>query len=207
VFCPDLPFADPRAQYPPRRSHRMTPQSPVAPNSHLNASLPLGNRTARAIWSVAYALLVRLSPRPAHAWRAWVYRLFGATLGRDCHIYPGARVWAPWNLQCEDCVGIADEAVIYNTLPMKLGSHCVISQQAYLCGATHDFELEGFPMVSAPISIGRHAWICARAVVGPGVRVADGAVLGLASVTTRHLEAWTVYAGAPARPIRQRVMR
>jgi putative colanic acid biosynthesis acetyltransferase WcaF len=184
----------------------MLPQSPVL-NSHLGASLPLGNRAARALWSAAYTLLVRPSPRPAHAWRALIYRLFGATLGPHCHIYPGARIWAPWNLTCEDRVGIADGAVIYNTLPTKLGSHCVISQQAFLCGATHDFEIEGFPMVSAPISIGARAWICARAVVGPGVRVGDGAVLGLGSVTTRTLEPWTVYAGAPARPLRKRVMR
>jgi len=61
--------------------------------------------------------------------------------------------------------------------------------------------------VSLPITVGRHAWVCARAVVGPGVTVGDGAVLGLASVTMRDLEPWTVYAGAPARPLRKRVMR
>jgi putative colanic acid biosynthesis acetyltransferase WcaF len=179
----------------------------IAPSSFTGPSLPLGNRLARALWTVAHLLLVRASPRPLHAWRAAIYRLFGATLGAHCHIYPAARVWAPWNLVCEDHVGIGDEAVIYNTLPLRLGSHCVISQQAYLCGATHDFEAAGFPMLSAPIVIGRHAWICARAVVGPGVTVGDGAVLGLASVTTRALEPWTVYAGAPARPTRKRSPR
>jgi putative colanic acid biosynthesis acetyltransferase WcaF len=184
----------------------MTPTA-VASSSFTDASLPLGNRLARALWGAIHLLLVRPSPRPLHAWRAAVYRAFGATLGAHCHIYPAARVWAPWNLVCEDHVGIGDEAVIYNTLPLRLGSHCVISQQAYLCGATHDFEAEGFPMVSAPIAVGRHAWICARAVVGPGVSVGDGAVLGLASVTTRNLDAWTVYAGAPARPLRKRSMR
>jgi putative colanic acid biosynthesis acetyltransferase WcaF len=184
----------------------MTPIATTA-GSHLGASMPLANRIGRALWWFAHLVLVRPTPRPMHAWRAAVLRLFGATLGPDCHIYPAARIWAPWNLICDDTVGIADGAVVYNPLPVRLGSHCVISQDAYLCGATHDFELPGFPMVSAPITIGRHAWICARAVVGPGVTVADGAVLGLASVTTKNLEPWTVYAGAPARPVRQRVMR
>ena len=182
----------------------MTPIAPAV-DSYLGASLPLGNRAARVLWGLVHLLLVRPSPRPCHAWRAAVLRLCGATLGPNCHIYPAARIWAPWNLVCEDTVGIADGAVIYNPLPLRLGSHCVISQDAYLCGATHDFEVPGFPMVSSPISVGRHAWICARAVVGPGVNVADGAVLGLASVTTKDLEAWTVYAGAPARPLRKRV--
>ena len=184
----------------------MTPIAPAV-DSHHGASLPLGNRLARAVWGLAHLVLVRPSPRPFHAWRAAVYRLFGATLGPQCHIYPTAQVWAPWNLVCDDAVGIADGAVIYNTLPMRLGSHCVISQDAFLCGASHDFEAAGFPMVSAPITLGRHAWICARAVVGPGVTVGEGAVLGLASVTVKDLAPWTVYAGAPARALRRRVMR
>lgn len=179
----------------------------TAGSSHVGASLPLANRAARALWWLVHLLLVRPTPRPLHGWRAAIYRLFGARLGPNCHIYPAAVVWAPWNLICEDSVGIADGAVVYNPLPSHLGSHSVISQGAYLCGATHDFEAAGFPMVSAPIKIGRHAWICARAVVGPGVTVADGAVLGLASVTTKNLEPWTVYAGAPARALRKRVMR
>lgn len=178
--------------------------TPTAVNSHLGASLPLGSRVLRALWGWVHLLLVRPSPRPCHAWRAAVLRLFGAKLGPDCHIYPAARIWAPWNLVCEDTVCIGDGAVIYNPQTIRLGSHSVVSQDAYLCGATHDFEAEGFPMVSLPITVGRHAWICARAVVGPGVQVGDGAVLGLASVTARDLEPWTVYAGAPARRLRAR---
>jgi putative colanic acid biosynthesis acetyltransferase WcaF len=184
----------------------MTPLAPAASSYHA-PSLPLANRAARALWGIAHLLLVRWTPRPMHAWRAFVLRMFGAQLGADCHVYPAVRIWAPWNLVCEDCVGIADGAVVYNPAPIRLGSHCVISQDAYLCGATHDFEDPNFPMLSLPITIGRQAWICARAVVGPGVKVGDGAVLGLASVAMRDLEAWTVHAGAPARPLRRRVQR
>jgi putative colanic acid biosynthesis acetyltransferase WcaF len=54
------------------------------------------------------------------------------------------------------------------------------------------------------MEIGSYAWICARACVGPGVKVEEGAVLGLASVATRNLEAWTVYAGSPAARIKER---
>lgn len=163
------------------------------------------SRIARLIWSITYQLLFRFSPRPLHIWRAFLLRLFGASVGPNCHIYPGARIWAPWNLECEDVVAIADGAIIYNAAPIWLGSHCVISQEAYLCGATHDFDDPAFPMISAPIKIGRYVWICARATVCSGVNVADGAVLGLGSIATKNLDAWQVYAGIPARPIRTRV--
>jgi len=54
------------------------------------------------------------------------------------------------------------------------------------------------------MSFGQYAWICARASVGPGVNVGEGAVLGLASVATKDLAPWTVYAGSPATVIRER---
>lgn len=167
-------------------------------------STSLGNRAGRALWAVVYLSLFLPSPRPAHAWRAALLRLFGAQLGPDCHIYPGARIWAPWNLVCEDHVGIADDVVIYNPAPVVLRSHSVVSQQAYLCGAGHDIDDADFPMVSQPIELGRYAWVAARATVCAGVRLGDGAVLGLAGVATGDLEAWSVYAGVPARRLRAR---
>ncbi len=37
-----------------------------------------------------------------------------------------------------------------------------------------------------------------------GVNLGDGAVLGLASVATRDLEPWIIYAGVPATRVRER---
>jgi putative colanic acid biosynthesis acetyltransferase WcaF len=139
-----------------------------------------------------------------HAWRALLLRVFGAQLGPHCHIYPGARIWAPWNLHCEDAVGVADGAVIYNPARITLGSHSIVSQDAYLCGAGHDIDDPGFPMRSASIHVGAYAWVAARATVCAGVRVGDGAVLALGAVATRDLDPWTVYLGVPARASRKR---
>src|SRR5262245_35272701 len=167
-------------------------------------SFSLANRVARFAWGVAYVLLFRISPRPAQAWRALLLRAFGAKLGRACHIYPRARIWAPWNLVCEDVVTIADDTNVYNPAPIVLRARCTISQESYLCGATHDYDDPSFPLVAAPIEIGAHAWICARATVQPGVRVGEGAVLGLGAIATRDLDPWSVYAGVPARRIKGR---
>jgi putative colanic acid biosynthesis acetyltransferase WcaF len=159
------------------------------------------------LWQIVYVLLFRSSPRPLHAWRASLLRLFGARLGPHCHIYPRARIWAPWNLECEDAVAIADEAIIYNPARIELRSHSIVSEQAFLCGASHDYEDPRFPMIWAPILVERHAWICARACVHMGVKVGEGAVLGLGAVAADDLEPWTVYAGVPARRVRQRAHR
>jgi putative colanic acid biosynthesis acetyltransferase WcaF len=139
-----------------------------------------------------------------HAWRATLLRAFGAKLGPNCHFYSGSRIWAPWNLICADQVTAADGAEIYNPAPVYLGSHAIVSQNAYLCGATHDYNDPGFPLLAYTTQIGAYAWICARASVGPGVNVGEGAVLGLASVATRDLNAWCVYAGSPAVKVKER---
>jgi putative colanic acid biosynthesis acetyltransferase WcaF len=163
-----------------------------------------GNRVQRQLWSVVWILLYRPSPRIAHAWRAWLLRRFGAKLGPRCRFYPASRVWAPWNLQCDDTVIVADGAELYNPAPMFLGSHAIVSQGAYLCGATHDYNDPNFPVVSFPIRLGRYAWVAARACVSPGVNLGDGAILGLASVATKDLEPWSIYAGVPARKMKDR---
>lgn len=170
----------------------------------LKPAFRLGNRARRALWNVVYALLFCPSPRPLHAWRRWLLRCFGAKMGAHTHIYPKARIWAPWNLQCEDMATVADDAVIYNPEPLFLGSHAIISQQAYICGATHDYEDPAFPLIAFPIRIEAYAWVCARASVQPGVNVGEGAVLGLGAVATRDLEPWTVYGGIPARALKRR---
>lgn len=170
-------------------------------------SFSLRNRAARALWAVVYATLFRLSPRPLHAWRAMLLRCFGAKLGRGVHVYPKAIVWAPWNLICADFVGIGDGANIYNPAPMRFGEFAVISQDSYLCGATHDYTDPEFPLLAYEMRVGERAWICARASVAPGVQVGAGAVLALASVATHDLEPWGVYAGVPARKVKDRVLK
>jgi putative colanic acid biosynthesis acetyltransferase WcaF len=171
---------------------------------YLVANTPLRVRFRRAVWQLTVTVLFRYSPRPLHAWRIFLLRCFGASVGHSCHIYPGAEIWAPWNLVCEDCVAIADGAVVYNPSPVRLGSHAVLSQQSYLCGASHDYDDPAFPQISAPILVGRYAWVCARASVLPGVTVGDGAVLGLGAIATSDLDGGWVYAGQPARKIRRR---
>ncbi|MBL0943600.1 MAG: putative colanic acid biosynthesis acetyltransferase [Hydrogenophaga sp.] len=169
------------------------------------ASFALGNRLARALWGLVWLLLFRPSPRPAHAWRRTLLRAFGARLGRHVHVYPGVRIWAPWQLEIGDRVGVGDGATLYNMGPLRIGSGAVISQGAHLCGGTHDIDSPNFQLVARPIDIGEHAWVCAEAFVGPGVRLAPGCVLGARSVLMRSVdEAWTVWAGHPAVRVRQR---
>jgi virginiamycin A acetyltransferase len=52
--------------------------------------------------------------------------------------------------------------------------------------------------------IGNDVWIGEKATILPGVRIGDGAIIGLRSVVGSDVPPYTVAAGNPARPIRQR---
>lgn len=167
-----------------------------------NASFTLGHRLRRFVWNSVYALLFRTSPRPCHVWRACLLRLFGARLGQGCHVYPAVKVWAPWNMRLGNYVGIADGVTLYCMDRIEIGDYAVISQGAYLCGGTHDYNSANFQLVIKPILIGTRAWVCAEVFIHPGVVVPDGAVVGARAVVTRSLvEPWAVYAGSPCRQV------
>lgn len=176
----------------------------TAEDAYLRPAFSASNRLRRLLWHTCWLLLYRTSPRPLHGWRSTLLRAFGATMGPNCHFYPASKVWAPWNLVCADQVTAGDEAEIYNPAPMRFGSHVIVSQGAYLCGATHDFDDPAFPLLAYEMTFGAYCWICAKACVGPGVNVGEGAVLGLASVASRDLEPWGIYAGMPAVKVKER---
>lgn len=55
----------------------------------------------------------------------------------------------------------------------------------------------------APVVIGAHAWIGFGSIVLKGVTIGDGAVVAAGSVVTADVDAHTLVAGNPARPIRR----
>ena len=178
----------------------------IAPGADpfVRPAFTLRNRLLRLTWNICWVLLYRISPRPLHSWRSFVLRCFGAKVGPHCHFYPKSKIWAPWNLVCADHVTAGDGVEIYNPVTIQLDSHVILSQESYLCGATHDYNDPAFPLIAYPMHIGAYAWVCARASVAPGVNLGKGAVLGLGSVATRDLEPWSVNVGVPAVKVKDR---
>ena len=168
-------------------------------------SFPLSNRILRMIWSVTYLLFFRLSPRPFHAWRAFLLTLFGAKLGQHVHIYPSVQIWAPWNLRVGNYVGIGNGAILYCMETITIGDYAVISQGAHLCCGTHNYNRKNFQLLVKPIIIESQTWICAEAFIHPGVVIPIGAVIGARAVVTKSLlTPWAVYAGNPCKQVGSR---
>jgi putative colanic acid biosynthesis acetyltransferase WcaF len=160
--------------------------------------VPFRAKARRAIWSLVECTFFRLSPHTSNRFRSFLLRLFGATVGAHCTIRRTARVYYPWLFSLGDLSSLGDDATIYNLGQTTIGSRVTISQGAYVCAGTHDYRLLSMPLLMPAITIGDDAWICARAFVGPGVTVRDGAILAACGVAFEDLEAWSIYIGNPA---------
>ncbi len=160
----------------------------------------------RVLW-MSGAVIFRMSPRPLFGFRRWWLRLFGAKVGQQVHIYPSAQIYFPWNLEIGDWASIGEWALIYNLGKVTVGEKATLSQRVHVCAGTHDYTDPAMPLLKPPVTIGKGAWICADAFVGPAVSVGDGAVVGACSVVVKDVPAWTVVAGNPAKFIKSRVMK
>jgi len=166
-----------------------------------------GNKVARVAWGLVWLFLFRPTPTLLHAWRAWLLRAFGARIGRGVKVFPSTRVWAPWQLTMDEFSTLSPDVDCYCVAPVKIVSHATVSQYAFLCTATHDVTDPHMRLVTAAITVGDQAWVCAGAYVGPGVTIGQGGGVGARAVVTKDVPPWMIVAGSPARVIRQRVIR
>lgn len=113
------------------------------------------------------------------------------TIGPDCHINSGC--------------------VLYTGNGIVLGRGCLIAANCTLAPTNHAFgrrELlileQGFAPSKGGIVLEDDVWVGSNSVLLDGVHVERGAVIGAGSVVRGRLNAYGIYAGAPARLIGER---
>ena len=97
------------------------------------------------------------------------------------------------------CLGEKTNAYSLGKIDIHKGA--TIAQEAYLCTGTHDFSDPALQLIVKKITIEAHAFIGARAMILPGVKVGKNAVVGAMSVVTKDVHADQIVAGNPAKEI------
>lgn len=156
------------------------------------------------LWWIVQSLFFKTSPQFLYGWRRFLLKLFGAKIGKNVIIRPSAHIQFPWKLEIGDNAWIGDEVVLYNLGTITIGANAVVSQRSYICAGSHDYTQIDFPISNEPIVIEQEVWLATDVFVGPGLTIGKGAVIGARSSVFKSLEGGKVYAGSPAKFIKDR---
>ena len=154
--------------------------------------------------------------------------------GEDVLVHTSVVIVNPERLSIGNHARIDPYCVLTAGGGIKLGSHVHVSSHCSLvggsgidvgdfCGLSHGARIfsvndnvagdymhgptvprSARSQTEAAVTIKRHAAVCAGCVVLPGVTIGEGAVLGALSFLREDVPDWQIWAGSPARFIRNR---
>jgi acetyltransferase-like isoleucine patch superfamily enzyme len=107
-----------------------------------------------------------------------------------------------------DWTTIGYNVCIFSKSKISIGKNCLIAPFCYFVDSNHGTDLGCLireqSMVSAPITVGDDVWLGAGVIVTKGVTIGSGSIVAAGSVVTKDIPPNTVFAGSPAKFIRNR---
>jgi putative colanic acid biosynthesis acetyltransferase WcaF len=105
-----------------------------------------------------------------------------------------------------DFTWIGEKVWIDNLAEVKIGSHCCLSQGAFLLTGNHNYKKSSFDLIIGSITLEDGAWVGAKSTVCPGVIMHSHSLLTVGSIATKSLEAYGIYSGNPATKVKERTI-
>jgi acetyltransferase-like isoleucine patch superfamily enzyme len=139
---------------------------------------------------------------PSHHFRNWFYRrVMGFDIDRESSIFMHCK------FDCSTGLSLGRYSVINANCRLdtrggiSIGEKVAISQDVIILTADHEKDSVDFKGRVRKVIIEDYVWIGTRAIILPGVRIQEGAVVGAGSTVTKDVEPYSVVAGIPARVI------
>ena len=137
-------------------------------------------------------------------WRLFILKIFGATISGVPFVQSSVKIQIPWHLTMRHRSCLGDRSNAYSLGKIVILEGATVAQEAYLCTGTHDFKDPSLQLITKPITIGKNSFIGARAMVLPGVRIGNQAIVGAMSVVSKDVPDHQIVAGNPAKNIGER---
>lgn len=162
------------------------------------------NRGYNYFLDAKISLLWLLGYVPFHSFRRLVFKLAGVTIGPKSTIHIGARFYQPKNIRIGEGTIIGDHATLDGRAPLIIGNHVDIASEVAIYNSEHDIHSEDMKPIEAPVEIGDYVFIGPRAIILPGVKIGNGAVVAAGAVVTKNVPEKTIVGGVPAQEIGKR---
>lgn len=141
---------------------------------------------------------------PSHVIRKVIYRSAGICIGKGSTIHMWANFFQPGNISIGADTIIGDHVFLDGRKKIVIGSHTDIASEVMIYNSEHDLESNAFQAKTEPVVIGDYVFIGPRAIILPGIRVGNGAVVAAGAVVTKDVDDFKIVAGVPAKVIGER---
>jgi maltose O-acetyltransferase len=151
-------------------------------------------------WLARYNGMLNASP----AERLLVLRERLARAGEASDVRPPFHCDYGFNISLGSGVFLNFNCVVLDVVEVSIGDRTQIGPGVQILTADHPRDpadrLAGLEF-GRPISIGQNVWIGGAAVILPGVKIADGAIIGAGAIVTRDVPPGATVVGNPARQV------
>jgi galactoside O-acetyltransferase len=115
-------------------------------------------------------------------------------LGSYIHISAFCALYGKYGIELEDYTGLSPRCIIFSASDDFSGN--------YLIGPMVDPKYTH--VISGKVIIKKYSQLGANCIVMPKVIINEGVTVGAMSLITKELEAWKIYAGIPAKILKER---
>lgn len=150
------------------------------------------------------AMLHLVGHIPSHFIRRFFYRIGGMKIGRGSTVHMGARFYDARNIVIGKDSIIGEQAILDGRDSLIIGDHVAFATGVMIYNAQHAVDDENFKAITKPVKIEDYVFIGPRSIILPGVTVKKGAIVAAGAVVSKDVAEYTVVAGVPAAPIRER---
>ena len=126
--------------------------------------------------------------------------------GKNVRIGAGVSISAPERLHIGDNVGIGEKCSIHAVGGCYIGNDCTIGSGTTIITVEHSYSRgECLPYDELrfvkPVYLADYVWVGLGVLIAGGVRIGEGAIIGLGSVVFQDVPALAVVVGNPAKVI------
>lgn len=142
--------------------------------------------------------------------RVCAYKLRGAGIGDDCVLQTGVRLIGSRLVTLGSGVFIGRDSRLYAfEEKIVIGDNVLIAESVKIITRNHVFRDAGKLIrdqgySNSPVVIDDDVWIGFGVTILPGVKIGRGAVIAAGSIVTKDVSPYSVFAGAPAKFVRER---